>query len=82
MKNGHYRPTAQAKPLELFRADWILRGAVVPAGEGEIVMRFEPDSYQKSATISRICSIALLLMLILAVAGMLVPACSKNKRGA
>ena len=82
VKNGHYRPTAQAKPLELFRADWILRGAVVPAGEGEIVMRFEPDSYQKSATISRICSIALLLMLILAVAGMLVPACSKNKRGA
>ena len=70
VKNGQYRPTAQAQQLELFRADWILRGAVIPAGEGEIVMRFEPDSYQKSATISRICSITLLLMLLLAIGGM------------
>ena len=70
VKNGQYRPTAEAQPLELFRADWILRGAVIPAGEGDIVMRFEPDSYQKSATISRICSIALLLMLLLAIGGM------------
>ena len=72
VKNGHYRPTAEAQPLELFRADWILRGAVIPAGEGDIVMRFEPDSYQKSATISRICSITLLLMLLLAIGGMVL----------
>ena len=72
IRNGHYHPTAEAKQLELFRADWILRGAVIPAGEGEIVMRFEPDSYQKSENISRASSITLLLLLLLSVGGMIV----------
>ena len=69
IQNGHYQPTDQAQPLELFRADWILRGAIVPAGDGEIVMRFEPDSYQVGENISRASSITLLLMLLLAIAG-------------
>jgi hypothetical protein len=70
VRNGHYKPTAEAKPLELFRADWILRGAIIPEGEGEIVMRFEPDSYQTGENISRASSIILLLLLLLAIAGM------------
>ena len=70
IQNGHYQPTDQALPLELFRADWIMRGAIVPAGDGEIVMRFEPDSYQVGENISRASSITLLLMLLLAVGGM------------
>ena len=60
-----------AKPVELFRADWILRGAVIPQGEGELVMRFEPDSYKTGANISRACSITLLLLLLLSVGGMI-----------
>ena len=60
-----------AKPVDLFRADWILRGAMIPQGEGELVMRFEPDSYKKGANISRACSITLLLLLLLSVGGMI-----------
>ena len=73
VKNGHYIPTAQAQEADIFRADWILRGAVIPQGEGQLIMRFEPESFKTGATISRICSILLLLMLALAVAGMIIP---------
>ncbi len=67
---GHYHPTAEAVPIELFRADWILRGAIIPEGEGQLIMRFEPDSYQLGENISRASSIALILLLILATGGM------------
>ena len=72
VRNGHYKPTAEAKPLELFRADWILRGAIIPEGEGQLIMRFEPDSYQTGKNISTASSITLILLLVLSVAGMLV----------
>ena len=67
VRNGHYKPTADAQPVELFRADWILRGAIIPEGEGELIMRFEPDSYQLGENISRATSIFLLLLLLLAI---------------
>ena len=57
--------------LELFRADWIFRGAVLPAGEHDIVMRFDPKVYPMSAKVSKASSIALLLLILMAVAGML-----------
>ena len=72
VRNGHYRPTAEAKPLELFRADWILRGAMIPEGEGQLIMRFEPDSYQLGENISTASSIVLILLLVLSVTGMLI----------
>ncbi len=70
--DGHYKPTEEARPLELFRADWILRGAIIPEGKGTIVMRFEPDSYRIGKDISRASSITLLLLLLLSVTGILV----------
>ena len=72
VRNGHYRPTADAQPINLFRANWILRGAILPEGEGELIMRFEPDSYQVGENISRTSSIALILLLIAATAGMII----------
>ena len=62
--------TIDGEPAELFRADWILRGAFIPAGEHEIVMRFEPQSYMTGAAISRASSIALYLLLVLSGAGL------------
>ena len=56
--------------LELFRTDWILRGAVLPAGEHDIVMRFDLPVYTISENVSRASSITLLLLLVAAVAGM------------
>ena len=69
VRGGHYHPTAEGKSVELFRADWMLRGAIIPAGEGQLIMRFEPDSYQLGENISRACSILLIILLLAAVAG-------------
>ena len=65
-------PTDKAVKLDLFRADWMLRGAVIPEGEGQVIMRFEPDSYQTGEDISRASSIMLLLLLAGSIAGMAV----------
>ena len=64
VKNGHYQPTADAREIELFRADWMLRGAIIPEGEGQLIMRFEPESYQLGENVSRASSILLILLLI------------------
>ena len=64
VRNGKYQPTSEAVPVELFRADWILRGAILPEGEGQLIMRFEPSSYEVGENISRASSIILILMLI------------------
>ena len=70
VRNGHYQPSSEGQPVELFRADWMLRGAIIPEGEGQIIMRFEPESYQLGEDISRASSIALILLLIASAVGM------------
>ena len=72
VRGGHYHPTAEGRPTELFRADWMLRGAIIPQGEGQLIMRFEPDSYQLGENISRASSIFLILLLLASVAGMVL----------
>ena len=67
------RPGAENQPLELLRADWTLRAAVLPAGEGEVVMRFDPESYRLGAAVSRASSALLLLIVLLSLAGCLLP---------
>ena len=64
VRKGHYQPTADAREIELFRADWMLRGAIIPEGEGQLIMRFEPDSYQLGENVSKASSIALILLLL------------------
>ena len=54
-----------AASLPLLRANWILRAAQLPAGEGEIVMRYEPEDYAIGEGISRASSILLYLLLAL-----------------
>ena len=56
-------------PVDLFRADWTLRGAVLPAGDHELVMRFDPPVYRVSSSVSRACSLLLILLTLLAAAG-------------
>ena len=72
VRGGHYQPTAEGRPIELFRADWMLRGAIIPQGEGQLIMRFEPDSYQLGENISRASSIFLILLLLASAAGMIL----------
>ena len=64
VNDGHYQPTSQGKETDLFRADWVLRGAIIPQGEGQLIMRFEPESYQTGKDISRASSIILILLLL------------------
>ena len=60
---------AASAPVELplFRADWTLRAALLPAGSHELVMTFLPDSYRVGAAISRVASLTLLLLLVAAI---------------
>ncbi len=73
-----WKLTIDDKPADLFRADWILRGAFIPAGEHEIVMRFEPESYVIGERLSRASSIILLLLLLLSGAGAAAGAASSS----
>ncbi|MCI1719941.1 MAG: YfhO family protein [Bacteroidales bacterium] len=52
------------KELNIFRANWILRGVVLPAGEGDITFFFEPESFTKGELYSEIASGILILLLI------------------
>jgi len=51
----------------LFRADYILRSAIIPAGQHEIVMRYEPKIWKLGNTIQFITSFILVAGLIMAI---------------
>ena len=63
--------TVDGQPVDLLRADWTLRAALLPAGEHEVAMRFLPESYRVGAGISRGSSISLILITLLALCGAL-----------
>ncbi|MDR1882168.1 MAG: YfhO family protein [Prevotella sp.] len=52
------------KEVPHFRADWTLRAMRVPAGEHEIVFKFEPEDYALSRTVATASSGALVLLLL------------------
>ena len=71
-----YYPDWKAKvdgeDVDIFRADWIFRTVVLPAGEHDIVMRFEPEVYSVSEKASRASSGLMFALLVLALAGVFV----------
>jgi uncharacterized membrane protein YfhO len=52
---------ADGKQLEPFRADYLLRGAIIPAGTKTVVWKFEPQTFYTASKIALIGSILLLL---------------------
>ncbi len=66
---GRFTASEEAQSVELFRCNWMLRGLLMPAGDYEIVMRFEPQSYITGQRISTASSALLLLLLLLSAAG-------------
>jgi uncharacterized membrane protein YfhO len=50
------------KESNYFRADYVLRGMIIPAGDHEIKFSFEPSSYKTGNRVSYISSILFILM--------------------
>ena len=69
--------TGELLPISL--SDDVLRSAVLPAGEHELVMRFAPDSYRRGRTLSLVCSILTLLLAAGAITFMILAASRKPK---
>jgi hypothetical protein len=55
------------EPADIFRANYILRAAVVPKGKHTLEMKFGPQSYISGNNISSYSSIVLLILLILSI---------------
>jgi len=51
------------KENKYFRADWVLRGMIVPAGDHEIKFTFKPSSYYTGNKISLASSVLLILVI-------------------
>lgn len=73
-----WHATVDGEPLELLRADWTLRAALLPAGEHDVEMYFLPYSYSLGADISRASSILLLLLLLGSFAGTMAVKIKRN----
>ncbi|MBR4756695.1 MAG: hypothetical protein IK076_07125 [Bacteroidales bacterium] len=67
-----WKASVDGKEISLLRADWTFRAAVLPAGEHDLVMRFEPKIYSVSEKASRASSATLLVLLAAAGACLLV----------
>ncbi len=52
------------KPARYFRADYVLRGLIVPAGKHKIEFRFEPKVWKYGNIISFISSLLILLLVL------------------
>ncbi len=59
-----WQATIDGQPAPLIRANYLLRGLRVPAGQHTIEMHFRPSSYFVGKTISLVCSILIILGLI------------------
>jgi hypothetical protein len=58
-----WRCFIDGKQSDYFRANYVLRGMIVPAGEHEIKYSFEPDSYYIGNKVSLASSFVLILLL-------------------
>jgi hypothetical protein len=60
--NKGWKVTVDNEKADHIRANYLLRGMRIPAGEHEIIFEFKPDSYAKGETVSMAASIIILLV--------------------
>ena len=56
--------TIDGKPLDLVCVDYVLRGAVIPAGKHKVVMEFRPSSVKTTEAISYVAIVLMVLSFI------------------
>ena len=59
-----WKATLDGKPIDIFRADYILRALRLPAGEHQVVFEFRPAAYYTGEKISFASSLTLILMAV------------------
>ncbi len=64
--------TIDGKPAEYFRANYVLRAMIIPAGEHSIEWTFEIPNFQKVEGITLASSIAIILAVVIAVIGTII----------
>jgi hypothetical protein len=62
--NKGWQAYVDGEPVDHFRANYVLRGMAVPAGDHTIEFIFDPATFRRGATISMISSILVLLLLL------------------
>lgn len=67
------------EPREHFRADYILRGMVLPAGKHTVEFRFRAENFAKVSAVTLICSLLILASVLAAVIAAVI---CKRKRDA
>jgi hypothetical protein len=72
-----WRAFVNGEPVEIIRANYLLRGLVLPAGEGDVVFEFHPKSYFVGNVVSYASSA---LLLLLSVWVLIVPIFRKPKK--
>lgn len=62
--NKGWQAYIDGQPVDHIRANYVLRALKIPAGQHEIVFKFEPQSYKTGTLVSNVSSILLLLLLL------------------
>ena len=56
--------TLDGQPVEIGRADYVLRAIKVPAGEHQIVMNFAPKSIEQTEAVANVAFVLLILAVL------------------
>ncbi|MDE7159753.1 MAG: YfhO family protein [Muribaculaceae bacterium] len=75
-----WKATVDGKPVEIGRADYVLRALRLPAGEHDVEFVFDPESLSTTNTVSVVCVVLIYLLVAGAVASVCVPVLSGKRR--